>query len=168
MPRQTKGMNAKRQGWSPCATAAWMLVLGSVVSFATPAYSLERVVLSADRDQIPLGEHLTYLEDREGLWSFEDVRASARTEYWQRTQASLPTFGFTASAYWFAVEIQNVDAVNADHVVEIAFSTTRFGRSLRAGATHKPPNSSTPETRNALTSVPSNIVTSFSALPRAP
>lgn len=60
--------------------------------------------------QQSLGHQLTYWEDSTGSLSFEDIRSQAKQGI--PCKCEVPSFGFTPSAYWFRVNLNDLPAEN--------------------------------------------------------
>ena len=96
-----------------------LLLLAGLSSTSVSAFDL--VTLNPDKEHVGLGDRLSYLEDREAIWSFEDVRSGKASSQWQRSQLKIPAFGYTSSAYWFAVDLKNSNSLEIERLLEISY-----------------------------------------------
>lgn len=85
------------------------LLVPSQVDAQTPAKNLPpaSLLLVDDRVQYALGKHMRYIEDKEGLWTLEDVIAPAMDSSWKQVGQAVPSFGYTESVYWFSFQLES-------------------------------------------------------------
>lgn len=74
---------------------------------STPGYAQEPLHLNATRDQYPLGRFLTILEDPAKRFSIDDVRSPDIARQFVPNTRAVPNFGYTDSAYWVRVQVNN-------------------------------------------------------------
>ena len=90
-----------------CIIAFFILLWLCLWSVTAVAQSDEGIVLTAARDQYPLGPHIEILEDREGAWTIEDVTSPEIASQFVPSQEEVPGFGFTDSAVWARIHVRN-------------------------------------------------------------
>lgn len=71
--------------------------------------------------RLDVSQNLTYLEDRDHLLSPEDARRKVEEGAFQGGQSDTLNFGFTESAYWFHLRIDNRDARQDEWVLEFQY-----------------------------------------------
>lgn len=73
--------------------------------------------------QYSLGPAMSYLQDRDGSVTLEQLRRpeSARQFRWQPVRADVPNFGYNLSTYWFVADIDHRDVSAESWVLEIAY-----------------------------------------------
>ncbi|HYX36304.1 MAG TPA: 7TM diverse intracellular signaling domain-containing protein [Oligoflexus sp.] len=81
----------------------------------------EPLHLSTTHDEYDLGEHLDYIEDKQGAWTIEKL--AAQDLDWQRSKASVPSFGFTDSVYWLRLSIDSgeLGPELADWILQVSY-----------------------------------------------
>ncbi len=94
----------------------WLWALALLCTFS--AHAAQPLALVDNTASYPLGLHLSYLEDKEGRLTLQDILASSEQTEWVRSEKAVPSFGFTASTYWFAIDIQNQSATNSEWLLE--------------------------------------------------
>ena len=80
---------------------ALFLLSSPFVSFA------ELLLLQAGQGEYELGKYLAILEDPSGKLTFEEITAPEFSRQFVANEASVPNFGFTASAYWVRFDVEN-------------------------------------------------------------
>ncbi|OUS05974.1 hypothetical protein A9Q81_04325 [Gammaproteobacteria bacterium 42_54_T18] len=88
-------------------------VVGSGV-FASPLF------ISPGTQKVDLGPHVFYLEDKKGTMSVRDVIHG--DYYWVESDKITVNLGFTTSAYWFRVSIQNMNIGNGEWLLEESYA----------------------------------------------
>lgn len=87
-------------------------------------------VEAADPPSVPfsnglnLSKHLSYIEDRAGTLSIEDVVRKAGE--WKRSPSGFVNFGYSASTYWFRADIRNIRDSGRNAVLEIDFPSLDY------------------------------------------
>jgi len=81
-----------------------LLYLSAHMPFASAA-NADLVRLSANMAKINLASHSEQLEDREGLYSWQQVSSPSFESKWNKNQAKTIDFGYTSSAHWFHFEL---------------------------------------------------------------
>jgi len=65
------------------------------------------ITLTDEQEHYPLGLHLEILEDKDGLWTIEDVTSPEISAQFVLSQDQTPSLGFTKSAYWVRFQARN-------------------------------------------------------------
>ena len=94
----------------------WLWALAFLCAFS--AHAARPLTLVDGTASYPLGLHLSYLEDKEGRLTLQDILTKQDSAAWVRSEKAVPSFGFTASTYWFALDIHNQSATNAEWLLE--------------------------------------------------
>jgi diguanylate cyclase (GGDEF)-like protein len=94
----------------------WLWALAFFCTFS--AHAAQPLNLVENSASYPLGLHLSYLEDKEGRLTLQDILANKDSAAWVRSEKAVPSFGFTASTYWFALDIHNQNAANAEWLLQ--------------------------------------------------
>lgn len=83
---------------------------------------VQAVVLQAHTGQVNALASATYLEDTDGRWTLEDVRArDAEFKPWTGGGRAL-NFGLTASAYWVRLTLQRSPDAPSDWLLEVPYA----------------------------------------------
>lgn len=96
------------------------IVLGS---YSHRLYAANTVAtpLSVSENYYDLGQSLWYFEDPDGTLVFDDVISEIPDDRWQPSTENIPSFGYTRSAYWFRVTLQNPNPLPLKRVLEVAY-----------------------------------------------
>jgi two-component system, sensor histidine kinase LadS len=89
---------------------AWCLLLLIAWAWLNPnaARAGEALVIdSAELAGQTLGQRVDVLEDVSGTWSIEQVVSAPLSQQFHRSRESVPGFGFSRSAYWLRIEVDN-------------------------------------------------------------
>lgn len=106
------------------ALAAALVVAGSpAVRAAEPAIPA-KVVLADQQDAWSIGRHLSLLEDKQGTWTLDDVRA--RAPLFTPSGRDIPSLGYTDSYYWARFTLQNPTARPKDVWLEMQPAWLQF------------------------------------------
>jgi len=99
-----------------------LLILGVVLG-ASPltASALEPVLVDENLTKMSLGLHLEYLEDPTGELTLEDVQSPEMADKWVKSEAEMPNFGFTDSAYWFQVSLESTELKLSERYFELSY-----------------------------------------------
>ena len=71
------------------------------------AYAAEPLILHKGQESYVPGRHLDYLEDKAGRLTLDDI---LRSPAFIPSTQDTPNFGYTASTYWFRLELKNQDS----------------------------------------------------------
>jgi len=85
--------------------ALWFL--GFLMSGNLNAANDKALTLHAQTERILLGNYLDILEDPAGTLTVEDIHSDQRSFPWQKSTTAVPSFGYTASTYWFRLRVQS-------------------------------------------------------------
>ncbi|SDH44962.1 ATP-binding protein [Alteribacillus bidgolensis] len=78
------------------------------------------VDLKQSEQKYDLHSSLELLQDKEGIWSVEEVSSEAFSASFTKNKGSIPSFGYTSSVYWIRFQLENNTTVD-DWVLEIAY-----------------------------------------------
>ncbi|HOO73082.1 MAG TPA: 7TM diverse intracellular signaling domain-containing protein [Spirochaetota bacterium] len=82
------------------------------------------VAINLSREKINLSPHMLYYQDRAGSLSFEDV--SQKETVWEPLSAKSVNFGFTRSAYWFKIIVDNQTGDDFPCYIEIPYPIINY------------------------------------------
>ena len=98
-----------------------VLILG-LPHIALPAQDAPpRALVLPNQTTINLGTHVSYLEDESDELTFESASDNYRQGRFTRSNMDTPTFGFTTSVYWFAVELSSNQPEISNWYLQIAY-----------------------------------------------
>lgn len=69
-------------------------------------------------DVYPVGMHLSYFEDVDGRITLQDILSGESGHTFIQSEKEVPSFSFTASAYWFQLDITNQSSPIAHWLLE--------------------------------------------------
>lgn len=87
-----------------------------------PAVSMDTLQVSANEKEIPLGLHTYHLEDKTKELTLQQVLSSRFNDSWIKNTEENPNFGYTKSAYWFAIHIDIENLTNDNWVLVLGNS----------------------------------------------
>ncbi|RMF14694.1 MAG: EAL domain-containing protein [Gammaproteobacteria bacterium] len=96
----------------------WLPVLWLVACAARA----DVVALNQINDPVVVGERLDYLEDPSGSLNALDLLAGDRAEDWQRSTARIPNHGYTASAFWYRLDVANTSPSQQYRLLEVGYA----------------------------------------------
>lgn len=105
------------------STLARRLLWLSLLVFSLAAGVSHAVTLDDDTGEILPGDAMTLIEDVSGNWALEDAIAALQSEGELWDGPGFPVLGFTSSAYWAAVTIDNAFASDQEWLAKIKFAT---------------------------------------------
>lgn len=82
------------------------------------AGAAEAVILRDGQQSYSLSRDLGYLEDKTGKVTLNDILSGASGQSFIPSQSETPNFSFTESAYWFRVELRNLDSQVTEWLLE--------------------------------------------------
>jgi signal transduction histidine kinase/DNA-binding response OmpR family regulator len=82
---------------------------------------LDQVYLSDAESKYPMGLYLDILEDKQKQWTIQDVASESLSQQFVRSKVERPSFGFTTSAYWVRLRLNNQAITNTDWHLEIEY-----------------------------------------------
>ena len=85
------------------------------------AQAQEPVVLTDQQNEYPLGLHLEILEDKEKTLTFENISSSEFDSLFIPSQTATPNYGFTNSAYWVRLRVNNKASATTQWLLELSF-----------------------------------------------
>jgi signal transduction histidine kinase len=113
-------------------TIAWLVIFLIITSSQVSAIVLSRpgnpepVVLTDSQSKYPLGLHLQILEDAGGKLTIEDVTSPAFAAKFTPSPAQTPVYGFTDSAYWVRLQLDNQTSRTTDWVMTVNFANMHY------------------------------------------
>lgn len=105
------------------------LILAGSTSFYAQvgeAAGSDPVILTDRQDEYPLGLHLEILEDPTGELTVEDVSSPEFDSRFAPSLVDNPNFGFTESAYWVRLPLQNDSQEQDRWLLDVAFANMHF------------------------------------------
>ncbi|WP_369602751.1 diguanylate cyclase [Hahella sp. SMD15-11] len=99
----------------------WMWLTVVIWAGSAQAAEVRTLSVSPEDDYYNLGPQLVYFEDPSGKINFFDVLFRHNVPFWEPVNQEVPSFGYSSSTYWFAVEIENPDYAPNDWLLEIAY-----------------------------------------------
>lgn len=103
------GIDARAR-WLTRLYARFTLLLTFSLVWIGCAHAANTVNLVDGTEVYPLGLHLSYFEDKEGRVSLQDILSGESGQTFIPSEKEVPSFSFTASAYWFRLDLANVDS----------------------------------------------------------
>jgi two-component system NtrC family sensor kinase len=98
----------------------------SCATFSQANDRANTVTLSASQDTYPLGLSLKLLEDPQGRLTIQDVLRPEIAATFQDSDKAIPSFGFSPSAYWARVDLDERDSQRAHWVLVHAYAPTQW------------------------------------------
>ena len=121
----SRGVASKTHSVNPIHRAqylgrVWFYAVLLFLSLASigKAHAAAPVNLIVGTGVYPLGLHLSYLEDREGRHTLEDVRSNDISLAFIDSKAEVPNFSFTSSSYWFQLDVYNQSSAVQNWLLE--------------------------------------------------
>ncbi len=84
------------------------------------------LILTDEQEEYPLGLHLELLEDPSGELTIEDVSSAAYDSRFTPSQVAVPNFGFTDSAYWVRLRLDNETRQVSEWLLEVNFANMHY------------------------------------------
>ncbi len=84
------------------------------------------MVLTDKQDEYPLGMHLEILEDPGGALTIEDVSSPSYDGKFVPSQTQVPVLGYTDSAYWVRIKLQNETLATDNWFLDVLFSNLQY------------------------------------------
>ena len=75
--------------------------------FCSNTTRADTITLTENTKDLPIGQHIAYLQDPGGQLSIGQVSSSAFANRFISSQQRTPNFGYSQSAYWFRFTVQN-------------------------------------------------------------
>jgi hypothetical protein len=105
------------------STLARQLLWLSLLVLTLVARVGHAVTLDEDTGEVLPGGAMTLVEDVSGSWALEDAIAALQSEGEVWDGPGFPVLGFTSSAYWAAVTIDNAFAADQEWLAKMKFAT---------------------------------------------
>jgi hypothetical protein len=114
-------------------TKALFLTLLAILVFCSTALAQSSnppaptppLILTDTQGQYPLGLHMDLLEDPGGKLTVQDVSSPAFESRFTPSSVEKPIFGYTASAYWVRLHLDNKSQLTNQWLLEIGFPNTQ-------------------------------------------
>ncbi|MFZ5570496.1 MAG: sensor histidine kinase [Thermodesulfobacteriota bacterium] len=90
-----------------------------LIVLSSAARANHQMVLSPDMGAADIGIHMDYMEDAQGRLRFSDLQSNDIT--WIQSHNASFNFGFTSSAYWFRLMVQNPTTEPLEWFLEINY-----------------------------------------------
>lgn len=123
---------ASRRGQQSLAAALILAVL-STFSLALPVFAQDdgvpaeqTVVLTDEQGQYVLGSYLDILEDPGGSLTIADVSSLEYDSSFQRSQANVPVYGISDSAFWLRLKVHNDSSLTQTWLLEANFPNLNY------------------------------------------
>jgi hypothetical protein len=84
------------------------------------------LVLTDGQSEYPLGLHLELLEDPSGELTIQDVTSPAFDSRFIPSRVEVPNYGFTNSAYWVRLRLDNQTRSTNEWLLEQGFANTHY------------------------------------------
>jgi two-component system, sensor histidine kinase LadS len=82
---------------------------------------VNELVVSEQSRQLFPGSYLRILEDPSVLLQLSDLQAPDSKFNWQLSASDIPNFGYSKSAFWFALDLKNDAATGLQRILEIGY-----------------------------------------------
>jgi len=96
------------------------LLLFLLLFFSMSSYGSSSVKILSDIPSYELGLHIDILEDLKGEISIEEIMTSQWQSRFTHSQESIPYYGFSDSAFWFRIKLENQETTQQSLVLEVA------------------------------------------------
>ncbi len=106
-------------------TSPLELVAPALAQTSDPA-TPEPVILSDEQEEYPLGLNLEILEDPSGKLTIEEVSSPEFVSQFSPSQSAVPNFGFTESAYWVRLHLDNQSQKINEWLLEVDFANMYY------------------------------------------
>jgi signal transduction histidine kinase len=144
-------------GVSELKTNALIIALMGILALFTPVLAQtkdpstpEPLMLTDGQGKYPLGLHMELLEDPGGKLTIEDVSSPGFDSRFVTSQVDAPNYGFTDSAYWVRLRLDNETRQIDQWLLEVGFANMQYvdlytslpggeGFSLKQTGTFRPP-----------------------------
>ncbi len=93
---------------------------------ATNPSEPEPLTLTDDQGQYPLGLHLEILEDPSGEITIEQVSSPEFDSQFIPSPVEVPNYGYTDSAYWVRINLDNETSQTNEWLLEVGFANTQY------------------------------------------
>jgi hypothetical protein len=86
----------------------------------------EPVMLTGEQSEYPLGTHLEIFEDPSGELTIDDVSSPEFEAQFTPSQVAVPNYGYTNSAYWARVSLDNETRLIDEWLLEVGFANMHY------------------------------------------
>lgn len=122
---QSRGNNLKTSVFVFALIAALVVCLPALAQGSNPPTS-GPLILTDDQGKYPLGRYMDILEDPSGELTIEDVSSPPFDSRFTRSQMDTPNFGYTDSAIWVRLNLDNNTVLTHNWLLEIGYPNTHF------------------------------------------
>ncbi len=95
------------------------IVLLLILLQVTATQARDTVFIKDSETEYSLTEHSSYLEDKDGIWDIDDVVSESSQYQWKQESGKSINFGYSKSAYWFKLNLQNIEPTAKDSILII-------------------------------------------------
>ncbi|OGO61646.1 MAG: hypothetical protein A2029_05900 [Chloroflexi bacterium RBG_19FT_COMBO_47_9] len=88
--------------------------------------SAEQLILTDEQEEYPLGLHLEILEDSGGGLTISDVSSPKFEAQFTPSEIEVPNYGYTDSAYWVRIHLDNETLYTNEWLLEVGFANTQY------------------------------------------
>ncbi|MFT3859411.1 MAG: 7TM diverse intracellular signaling domain-containing protein [Aquabacterium sp.] len=101
----------------------WIVLLSCLLGLLPAGLARAAAVrLDAQTQTVPMGPHVTVLEDASGRMQLADVmRAAASSSGWTTPHRDAPSFGYSRSAFWLRADLQHVQMRDATWLIGLRY-----------------------------------------------
>jgi signal transduction histidine kinase/PAS domain-containing protein len=103
-----------------------LVLTGAALAQSSGPEAPEPVVLTDTQGEYPLGLHLEILEDPSRELTIDDVSSPELDAKFITSQAQVPNYGFTNSAYWVRFRLDNQTSQTQEWLLEQGFANTHY------------------------------------------
>jgi len=105
---------------------AFRLKDASYQAQATNPSEPEPLTLTDEQGQYPLGLHLEILEDPSGELTIDQVSSPELDSQFILSPVEVPNYGYTDSAYWVRINLDNETSQTNEWLLEVGFANTHY------------------------------------------
>lgn len=91
-----------------------------------PSPEAGALLLTEDQDEILLGHYLDILEDPTGKLTIADITSPEYDSQFSPSQSAVPNYGFTDSAYWARLRLDNQTRQSVERWMELGFANMQY------------------------------------------
>ncbi|MDX1696111.1 MAG: ATP-binding protein [Ketobacteraceae bacterium] len=114
-----------------------IICIGIFLCFSLPSLALaesgalksgfnNQITVTKDQGEYPLGIHLAILEDSSKSLSIEEVSSQAYADMFEPSEKAAPGFGFSTSAYWARVDINQKTDREQGWMLELSYAPMQW------------------------------------------
>ncbi|MBT6432914.1 MAG: hypothetical protein HOK28_07470, partial [Deltaproteobacteria bacterium] len=99
----------------------WFACIIGIQIVCLNAQAAAPLILTDDQSKYSLGFHAVYLEDPDGGLTKEEALDAYQEGHFTQSTQNVPTFGFTSSVYWLAVELESQEELANNWIFQLAY-----------------------------------------------